>query len=62
MPRDTLADSSRTMINYGRCEVSAAQQIRKKHIGPIDPHALKTPARRAESSFPSARYFSSFSR
>ena len=28
-----------------------AAQKQKKHIGPIDPHALKIPARRAESLF-----------
>jgi multiple antibiotic resistance protein len=50
MPRDSLADSSRTMINHGRRELFAAQKQRN-HIGPIDPHALKIPARRAESLF-----------
>ena len=50
MPRDSLADSSRTMINLGGVKVLAAHK-QKKHIGPIDPHALKIPARRAESLF-----------
>ena len=60
MPRDNLADSSRTMINQGRCDVSAAQKNKEDHIGPIDPHALKVPARRAEYIFPSARNFPHF--
>ncbi len=28
-----------------------AAQKQKKHIGPIDPHALKVPARRVEPRF-----------
>jgi hypothetical protein len=48
MLRDSLADSSRTMINHGRRELLRRPK-QKKHIGPIDPHALKIPARRAES-------------
>ena len=43
MPRDSLADSSRTMINQGRCAVSVAHKHSKQNIGPIDPHALKIP-------------------
>jgi hypothetical protein len=50
MPRDSLADSSRTMIAKGRCELLRRPSI-KTPIGPIDPHALKIPARRAESLF-----------
>src|SRR5215472_1294929 len=50
MPRDSLADSSRTMINHGRRETRRPRN-KRNHIGPIDPHALKIPARRAESLF-----------
>jgi hypothetical protein len=53
MPRDNLADSSRTMIKSRAVQLSAAQKTSNEHIGPIDPYALKIPARRAES--PSAR-------
>src|SRR5437764_5276777 len=51
MPRDSLTDSSRTMINQGGVMSLAALKQKQKHIGPIDPHALKIPARRAESLF-----------
>ena len=50
MPRDSLADSSRTMINHGRRE-TRRPRTKRNHIGPIDPHAFKIPARRAESLF-----------
>jgi hypothetical protein len=50
MPRDSLADSSRTMIDHGRRESLRRPKIKETYIGPIDPHALKIPARRAESS------------
>jgi hypothetical protein len=33
----------------GGVKLAAPERNKKKHIGPIDPHALKIPARRAES-------------